>query len=144
MKYFEATALIEAGADPIWSILTDAPHYTAWDSGVERVEGRIAPGEKIRVFSKVNPGRAFPVTVTEFVPGRAMTWSGGMPLGLFKGERSFTLAPRGDGTTEFTLREVFSGPLLGLMGRTLPDLNTAFAQFAASLKDRAERVVASA
>jgi hypothetical protein len=29
-----------------------------------------------------------------------MIWSGGMPLGLFKGERSFTLAPRGDGATE--------------------------------------------
>ena len=67
-----------------------------------------------------------------------------MPLGLFKGQRSFTLAPHSDGTTEFMLREVFSGPLLGVIGRSLPDLNTAFAQFAAGLKDRAERVAASA
>jgi hypothetical protein len=25
------------------------------------------------------------VKVTEFVPGQRMVWSGGMPLGLFKG-----------------------------------------------------------
>jgi hypothetical protein len=78
------------------------------------------------------------VKVTEFVPEQKMTWTGGMPLGLFTGERSFTLSPQDDGATEFTLREVFSGPLLGLLGRSLPDLNTAFVQFAASLKRRAE------
>jgi hypothetical protein len=72
--------------------LTDAPGYQRWDSGVERVEGSIAPGEKIKVVSKANPGRAFPVKVTEFTPGKGMTWSGGMPLGLFKGMRTFTLA----------------------------------------------------
>ena len=60
---------------------------------MERVNGRIAPGEKITVRSRANPGRAFPVKVTEFDPGRRMTWSGGMPLGLFKGVRTFTLAP---------------------------------------------------
>jgi hypothetical protein len=49
MKAFDATSLIEAGPDTIWAILIDAPGYSAWDSGVERVEGRIAPGEKIRV-----------------------------------------------------------------------------------------------
>ena len=48
------------------------------------------------------------------------------------------LTAQGDGMTEFTLREVFTGPLLGLLGRSLPDLNTAFTQFAASLKRRAE------
>jgi len=45
------------------------------------------------------------VKVTEFVPGSRMTWSGGMPLGLFKGVRTFTLDPRPDGTA-FALEEV--------------------------------------
>ena len=57
------------------------------------------PGEKIKVVSGANPGRAFPVKVTEFTPGQRMTWTGGMPLGLFKGVRTFTLAPGTDGTT---------------------------------------------
>jgi uncharacterized protein YndB with AHSA1/START domain len=93
MKSYDATATIKASPEAIWAILTDAPGYRAWDSGIERVEGSIAPGNRLKVVSKANPGRAFPVKVTEFSPGQRMTWSGGMPLGLFKGVRTFTLAP---------------------------------------------------
>jgi hypothetical protein len=74
-------------------VLVDAAGYPAWDSGVERVEGTIAAGERIKVVSEANPGRAFPVTVTELVPDRRMTWTGGMPLGLFRGVRTFDLVP---------------------------------------------------
>ena len=77
---------------------------------MERVDGRIAPGEKITVRSQANPGRAFPVKVTEFDPGRRMTWSGGMPLGLFKGVRTFALAPGTDGATRFTMGEEYTDP----------------------------------
>jgi hypothetical protein len=138
MKSYEAAATIEAEPETVWAILTDAPAYSEWDSGVERVEGRIAPGEKIKVVSEANPGRAFPVTVTAFEPARAMTWSGGMPLGLFKGVRTFSLVPDGT-TTHFTMREEYSGPLLGLIWRSMPDLGPSFAQFARGLKQRAER-----
>lgn len=138
MKEFRASTTIKAAPETIWAILTDGAAYPQWEPNTERIEGRIGPGEKLTAFSKLSPGRAFPVMVTEFVPGRKMTWSGGMPLGLFKGERSFTLTPGGDGSVEFTLSEVFTGPLTGLFARSLPDLNAAFGQFAASLKQRAE------
>src|SRR5437660_12200907 len=92
MKSYEASAFIKAPPEAVWAILTDAPGLSRWDSGIERVEGRIAPGETIKVFVKVNPGRAFPVKVIEFEPGQRMVWSGGMPLGLFKGARTYTLA----------------------------------------------------
>ena len=138
MKSYDAAITIEAQPETIWAVLTDAPAYSEWDSGVQRVEGRIAPGEKIKVVSEANPGRAFPVKVTAFEPARAMTWSGGMPLGLFKGVRTFSLAP--DGTaTRFTMREEYSGPLLGLIWRSMPDLGPSFEQFARGLKQRAER-----
>ena len=65
MKAYDAAAEIKASPEAIWAILTDAPGYQVRDSGVERVEGSIAPGEKIKVVSKANPGRAFPVKVTE-------------------------------------------------------------------------------
>ncbi len=45
---------------------------------------------------------------------------------------------RDDGATEFTVREVFSGPLLSLIGRSIPDMTTTFQEFAAGLKRRAE------
>lgn len=138
MKAYEAAALIAASPDAIWTILTDAPSYSVWDSGVDKVDGRIAPGETITVYSQASPGRAFPVKVTDFTPGRLMRWSGGMPLGLFKGERTFTLTPQGNGATRFSVREEYTGPLLGLMWRSMPDLQPSFDQFASGLKQRVE------
>jgi len=139
VKAYDATVEIQASPESIWAILIDGPGYQSWDSGMERVEGRIAPGEKITVRPSANPGRAFPVKVTEFDPGRRMTWSGGMPLGLFKGVRTFTLAPGTDGTTRFTMREEYTGPLLPMIWRSMPDLGPSFRQFANGLKRRAER-----
>ena len=129
--------MIEASPEAVWAILPDASGYATWDSGIERVDGEIALGEKISVFSKVSPGRAFPVTVTELRPCDLMIWSGGMPLGLFTGERTFTLSDEGN-LTRFTMREEFSGPLLPLIWRSMPDLGPSFQQFADGLKQQAE------
>jgi hypothetical protein len=135
---YEVTVDIRAPAETIWGIVTDASAYPEWDSGVERIEGRIAPGEKIKVFSEMNPGRGFPVKVTEFEVARRMTWTGGMPLGLFKGVRTFTLDPGTDSTTRFEMRETFSGPLLPLMRRSMPDFGPSFEKYGAGLKALAE------
>jgi hypothetical protein len=139
MRFYEATASIAAEPDTIWRILTDASGYAEWDSGVTRIDGRIAPDERIKVMSEANPGRAFPVKVTELAPGRRMVWSGGMPLGLFRGVRTFTLSPEGNGTTRFHMREEYTGPMLPLIWRSMPDLGPSFTQFATGLKARAER-----
>jgi hypothetical protein len=138
MKAFEATTFVQAKPERIWSILTDARGYTDWDSSVVRIEGRIAPGESIKLESKAAPGRAFPIKVTEFdAPGR-MVWSGGMPIpGLFKGVRTFTLTPEGEGT-RYTMREEYSGLLLPMIWKSMPDLGPSFRQWAAGLKRHAE------
>jgi hypothetical protein len=138
VKSYEATSTIQAPPDTVWTVLTDASTYTDWDSGVKRIEGRIAPGEKLKVESEANPGRAFPVKVTQFEPAKAMTWSGGMPLGLFKGVRTFTLTPAEGGATRFDMREEYRGPMLPLIWRSMPDLQPSFDQFAQGLKTRAE------
>ncbi len=138
MKSYEASATISAAPEAVWEILVDAGSYADWDSGVERVEGRIATGETIKVYSEANPGRAFPVKVTEFAPPRTMTWSGGLPLGLFRGVRVFALVPDDGGGTRFTMREEYTGPLLPVIWRTMPDLQPSFDQFARGLKARAE------
>jgi hypothetical protein len=138
MKAFTAATNIKAPAATVWAIITDAPNYPKWEPGVIRIEGKIAPGEKITAYTKLSPNRAFPATVSEFVPNQRMVWSGGMPLGLFKGVRTFTLAPRPDGSLDFTLREEFSGPLLPLMAGSLPDMTQTFKDFVAGLKAHAE------
>ncbi len=138
MKSFSASTNIQAPADKIWSILTDGAGWPGWDPSCIRIEGRIAAGETVTAYTKLSPDRAFPVKVIEFVPGQKMTWASGMPLGLFKGERTFRLAPKGDGSVDFTLREEFTGLLLPIFGATIPDMTAAFQGFVAGLKARAE------
>ena len=139
MRSFAATTSIRATPEKIWSILTDAPGYPGWNPTVTRVDGRIALGERVTLHVTVNPGRAFPVTVATMEPASRMVWRGGMPLGLFVGERTFTLTPQVNGTVEFGMRETYSGLLAPLIGRTIPDLQPAFDEFAASLRREAER-----
>jgi hypothetical protein len=143
MKVYTASTNIKASPSTIWNILTNVANYPAWDPDVDRIEGVIAPGERITAYTKISPDRAFPAKVTEFVPNQRMTWSGGMPLGLFKGERTFVLRPSGVDSVDFTLREEFSGLLLPLIGRSIPDLTKTFENFVAGLKARAEAIEAS-
>ena len=67
----------------------------------------------------------------------SMVWSWSMPLAMFKGERTFTLTPK-DGGTEVYCGEQFSGWMLFAFGRMVPDLNSAFQDFARGLKAQAE------
>ncbi len=138
MKAFQSTTTIAATPETIWAILTDGSRYPEWDPYAIRIEGTIGLGQKIVVYTKVAPDRSFPVTVKEFVPGRRMAWASGMPLGLFSGERTFTLTPQPGGQVEFTLREEFRGLLLAMIGPSLPDMDEPFRQFTAGLKARAE------
>ena len=138
MQHFESSALIDATPETIWAILTDVGSYSDWDSGVVRVEGRVAPGEKLKLVSEVNPKRAYPIKVAELAPPERMVWTGGMPLGLFKGVRTYTLTPE-DGATRFRMREELSGPMLPLIWRSMPDMQPSFEKFAGGLKARAER-----
>jgi hypothetical protein len=137
MKKFETTIEIKAAPDKVWSILTNAEAYPNWNSTVEKVDGQIALGQKVTVYAKATPGRAFPLKVSEFEPSKKMVWSGGMPLGLFTGTRTYTLTPKGSSVV-FNMREEFNGLMAPLITRSIPDLQPAFDTFAADLKKRAE------
>lgn len=138
MKAFSVSTKINAAPEAIWKLLTDAPAWPSWNPTVDKVDGKIAPGEKVTVYVKINPGRAFPVKVSEFEPNRKMVWTGGMPLGLFTGERTFSLVPGPDGAVEFSMREIYTGLMAPLITKSIPDLQPAFDQFAAALKEKAE------
>ncbi len=140
MKEYSATTTINASPETIWEILTDAEGYPAWDEGTIRLEGRIALGEKITAYAKLSPNKAFPVKVMEFLPPYRMTWGSGMPLGLFKAERTFKINKQSDTITEVIVREQFSGFLLPLIGRTIPNLTPVFEKFVADLKRHAESI----
>ena len=137
MKEFATTTTIHAPPEDIWAILLDAEAYPIWDPFCEKLEGEIREGGTLRAHTKLTPGRAFKLKVLELVPNRKMVWRGGMPLGLFKGVRTFTLTETDDGV-EFSMREVFSGPMMKLIGGSIPDMTEAFDAFAEGLKARAE------
>jgi hypothetical protein len=139
MRSFATSITIHARPETVWALLTDGACYPQWNSTVERIDGRIAAGEKVSVYTKATPGRAFPLRVTAFVPPRRMVWTGGMPLRLFTGTRSYTLTPTSKGEVEFAMREEFGGLLAPLIARSIPDLQPVFDTFAADLKRRAER-----
>jgi hypothetical protein len=50
----------------------------------------------------------------------------------------FTLTPQAGGNTEFTLRQEFSGPMIWIFGRKMPDMTSALQELAAEVKSRAE------
>ena len=139
MRSFEAATRIEAGPDQVWSALVDVGTWRDWDSGVDRVEGRVALGERITIYATMIRKRPFTVTVTEIRPGEAMRWRGGLRFGLAVIERTYHLDPQDDGGTVLTVREDHSGPLAGLLGRSTPDLNPSFRQFCAGLKKLTEQ-----
>jgi hypothetical protein len=135
--HFSTRTTIAAPAPRVWSILTDLSAWPSWNSTVTAVVGEIAPGAKVTVTVTANPGRAFPVKVTALDAPRRMVWTGGMPLGLFTGTRTFTLSEAA-GATEFAMDEVYTGPLAGIVTRSIPDLAPSFEEFARCLKAAAE------
>ena len=138
MRYYQATSTIAASPEAVWAVLSDGATWARWESGVDAVEGTIGPGETIKIISQAAPGRAFPVKVTRFEPGAQLQFSGGMPVGLFRGVRTYDLSSDETDRTTFRMREEYSGPLVPLIWRSMPDLAPSFDQFARGLKVRVE------
>lgn len=127
---------IRARAATLWRLLTDAKDFPRWNSTVASVEGQIREGEQLRVRV---PGtdRVFTPRVSGVVPDQRMTWTGGFSP-VFKGVRTFDLRPRPDGSTDFVMEERFSGLMLPLVKRSMPDFGPVFARYASDLKHEAE------
>jgi len=133
---YSSIVQIQASPEAIWDLLTNPDGWPEWEPNCTRIDGKIAVGEKLTVHTKLSD-RAFPAKVTVMEAPSRMVWAWGMPLGMFKGERTFTLTPK-DGGTEVYCGELFSGWMLFLFGRMVPDLSQAFQDFADGLKARAE------
>lgn len=128
---------IHASAQAIWSILTDASRFPRWNSTITRIDGEIRDGERLRLHV---PGtaRTFAPRVSGVIANERMIWTGGVAP-LFTGVRMFELRPRADGSTDFAMRERFSGLMLPVIRRFLPDFGPVFTSFAADLKRESER-----
>jgi hypothetical protein len=132
---------IAASPARIWALLTTASDFPRWNSTVTAIDGDIAKGNKLSLRVPVSD-RTFTPKVTELQPEARMVWSDGVAP-MFKGERTFTLLAREDGTTDFTMVEVFAGVMLPMIKKSLPDFGPVFETYAADLKREAEIARAS-
>ncbi|NRB30758.1 MAG: SRPBCC domain-containing protein [Rhizobiaceae bacterium] len=138
MKIYETFIEIAASESEVWQVLTEVMPADPVPFGIQRIEGDIRAGGRLKLWSEVDPKRAFSLKVAQFDAPRTMVWKGGMPFGLFTGTRTFSLAPSGDGT-RFEMREVFDGPLSSVIVKSIPDLTPSFEKFAQTLKRKAEK-----
>jgi hypothetical protein len=129
---------IKATPEKIWRLLTDAENYTKWNSTLTSLEGDISLGGVVKMKVPEAAGRTFKVKVTEFTPNKSMLWQDGFAP-MFQGKRYYTLDAKGDGTTTFTMSEVFSGLMLPMIAGKLPDFVPIFERYADDMKREAEK-----
>jgi uncharacterized protein YndB with AHSA1/START domain len=139
MLHFETTTTINAPPERVWATLIQTDRWSTWGAGIERVEGRLGADHKLTLYM-ADGGRRFKLRVSQWQPESLMEVRGGMPLGLFVGTRTYRIepGPGGAGQATFSMVETFTGPLSGLIGRTIPDLQPSFDAFAAGLRAAAE------
>jgi len=130
---------IEAPPERIWALLTRPEDMTRWNSTLTGIEGDITLGGTVRMRVPEAPGRTFTVKVTQFVPNKEMVWREGNPV-MFLGVRTYSLSPQPDGvTTRFQMTETFSGLMLPMIAKRLPDFGPIFERYAADLKTESEK-----
>jgi hypothetical protein len=141
MKELFTTVAIRARPEAVWATLIDGPGYARWNPEINRVDGRFSLGEKIKAHVVLHGGvvRQVSVRVTELTAPTRMVWTGGLPLGLFTGRRTFSIVPRDGGIIDFTMHLWFSGPLSPLIVKSLGDRQPDIDALAAGLKKWVER-----
>ena len=132
-RSYSVTRTIDAPAEVVWRLLTDASGYERWNRAVVSIESPITEGGRIRLVSIADPKRTFRLKVAEMRAPSRMVWTDGMPLGLFTGRRTYTITARGPGGCEFSMVEQFTGLLAGLITKAIPDLMPSFETFADGL-----------
>jgi hypothetical protein len=128
---------IKATPSRIWSLMTNAADFPRWNSTIKSIEGKIAAGETIKLRATIAPDRTFNLAIIEYVPEKRMVWSDGNVI--FKGVRTYTVTPKGDGSSDFTMAELYTGAMLPLIAGSLPDFGPEFEKYAADLKREAEK-----
>jgi hypothetical protein len=138
-QYLACQVAIEIDAPPekVMGVLKRG-NYSRWNSTLTKFEGDVEQGRTLKLVSVLAPQRTFKLKVSE-LGADTMVWEDGMPFGLFRGVRSFRASRTAKGTTVFAMSEIFSGAMLGLIAKSLPDQRATFEAFAHDLKNEVER-----
>lgn len=133
MSSFETTLHIPSDPADVWATLLQTDRWPDWDTQLDRVDGELGPGERV-TLQVADTSRPFKLKVATWEPERRIVLTGGMPFGLFTGTRTYRLDPH-DGGTQFSMTERFTGPMAGIIGKSIPDLQPSFEAFASGLRE---------
>ena len=134
---------IDAAPERVWSVLTDFPHYHAWNPFITSVEGDLAVGSTLVI--RVSPpesseSKLRPKLLVCEAP-RELRWRGHLFVkGLLDGEHFFQVEELPEGRTRFVHGEDFSGLLLRFVHRQLTEVARGFVYMNQALKKRVEQV----
>ncbi|MGZ6973822.1 MAG: SRPBCC family protein [Acidimicrobiia bacterium] len=136
---------IHAPAEAVWAVLTDFAAYPEWSTFVERIEGPLEPGARLRVRLAPPGGRAIgmrPKLLRVDAP-HELRWLGRLGLpGIFDGEHRFEITPLGDGRVRLVQAETFRGILVPFLRAVRRRAAEGFVALNEALKARAEGLAA--
>ena len=121
MREIRTETRIAAPPTDVWRVLTGFAEYGEWNPYIPRLEGKLVPGERLRVRLSLPGGSEMTIrpTVMRAEEPREFRWLGHLLFpGLFDGAHIFELEEQ-SGSTRFVQREEFRGVLAGLMLRVV-------------------------
>lgn len=128
---------IDASPREVWAALTDLEAYPEWNPSLSGIRGDLAEGDSV-VYR--DDGADVTATVVDVVENEELRWEthAGV-IGVFDGERTFTLEELADGRTRFTQSELFRGVTVLFVTDTLhDDVAPSFHAMNDALRDRVE------
>lgn len=125
---------ISASPEEVWDVVTDFEAYPEWDSGVIEIEGEATEGGYVRMRTDLTPERMVRMRVAE--PDR-LVLVGGLPLKLFRAERTFEIEPTRKGC-RITVTEEISGVLRPFV-RVPPNVEASFVLYCSGLQKEVAR-----
>lgn len=142
MKEITTRIRINAPAMKVWEVLSKVEDYPDWNPFIRSVQGRLNPGEVLRIKIRPRKGREIHFTprVIEVDPGKKLAWLGNLFIsGLLDGKHEFTICETENGEVDFIHREQFRGILVPILWQSIErDTQKGFEEMNRALKIRAE------
>lgn len=129
---YQMTSRLAAPVDRVWSAISDPVEWRRWDSMLMELSGEMKQGSRIKLKSKIAPDQIFKLQVSTFQPNSKMVLKSGF-WPMFTGVRTYTLTGEND-QTHLRLEETFSGLMLPMIKRKLPDCEAIFGTYLRDLK----------
>lgn len=131
---YQSKIVINASGEQVYNVISNPQHFSHFDPNCLKIEGTLKLGQKIKLYSRLHGKKPLKMRVSVLVRNHKMVWVCGWPFNLFKRERIFTISAKDDSTTEFRIAEVYSGALLSLFRKKIPNMHTEFQLFTKGLK----------